>query len=485
MCEMEKYMDQGEVLCMMLDCSIEIAVLFDHNGVVLYANQAAQKHFEYSQLLGRSVVDVFPNDFSYVSGQLTTDVVCDGVMRDMVAYRENQTCFSVQAKFVKPEDETGRFFCLANNVTEQNQVKRRLLANNREVEEADRVKTEFVANVTHELRTPVNGILGNLKELMDIETDERKLRHLRLGERGCADMNSIINNILDFSKLDANKFELEYQCFDFRNMMDYVYSTHINKMTEKGLELNFIISPKIPEKIIGDELRIERILNNLLSNAYKFTSVGRIVAEVVLTERIENRIELFFLVSDTGIGIDEEGQRKLFQSFTQVDASISRKYGGTGLGLTICKQLVELMDGNIRVQSRPNQGSTFSFSIWVEVPENTKLEATISEDKEQLFTEKVTDWTGRERVYRFGTKDNKQELEKRLSKLLLSVDMGNWEKAEEMSETVRELTANAPKEQKTLVLRLKMAVQKENAESAIEAGEALRTYIRAGGAHRR
>jgi len=160
-------------------------------------------------------------------------------------------------------------------------------------------------------------------------------------------MNILINNILDFSKLEAGKFVLEPRKFNFRNMIDYVKGNHSNRIVEKGLDFSITVSPDIQECIVGDELRIVQILNNLLSNAYKFTSVGAIHVEIVKTAQIEKKVEIFFMVMDTGIGIAKADQDKLFQSFTQVDASISRKYGGTGLGLNITKQLVELMGGTV------------------------------------------------------------------------------------------------------------------------------------------
>ena len=214
--------------------------------------------------------------------------------------------------------------------------------------------------------------MGNAQALINKEEDEEKLRLLHLVERGCRDMHSIINNILDFSKLEAGKFVLEPRRFQFRNMIDYVKSNHINRIIEKGLEFSITVPNSIPEYIVGDELRIVQILNNLISNAYKFTAVGEIHVEVVKTAQTGNRIQLFFMVIDTGIGIDKAAQDKLFQSFYQVDASISRRYGGTGLGLNICKQLIELMGGNIHVESTVGKGTIFTFDIWAEIAEEDK-----------------------------------------------------------------------------------------------------------------
>ncbi len=292
-------------------------------------------------------------------------------------------------------------------------------------------------------------------------------KSLRLIERCCGDMNKIINNILDFSKLEAGKFTLEPRRFHFRDMLDYVRSNHINKITEKGLGFFMTVSPQIPEHIIGDELRIVQILNNLLSNAQKFTSVGKITVEVVKTAQVKDRMELFFIVKDTGIGIDQEDKDKLFQSFSQVDASISRKYGGTGLGLNISKQLAELMGGAIEVESEKNKGSTFSFSIWVGICEEDNHPVGQGDWLVQPVAGEAV-WPGdseeEDAIKIYGTPENQENLKKVLSKLILCVEMENWEKAEMFMETVRQLTMEAPSDVKRIVLRLKMAIQKENYE---------------------
>lgn len=334
-----------------------------------------------------------------------------------------------------------------------------------EAQQAMKVKSEFVANVTHELRTPVNGVKGNVQALLEEVSDSKTRKSLQLIERCCDDMNRIINNILDFSKLEAGKFVLELHRFHFRNMLDYVRNNHINKLTEKGLGFFVTVSPQIPEYVVGDELRIVQILNNLLSNAQKFTAVGKISVEAVRTARINDKIELFFMVKDTGIGIDAADRDKLFQSFSQVDASISRKYGGTGLGLNICKQLVELMGGKIEVESERNRGSTFSFSIWVGIPDGEEELPDQPGLEMPLFTERIKDASKEiplEEIRKYGTSENLKILNNNLSKLILCVEMENWEKAEMFMETIRQMTEGAPRDVSRVILRLKMAIQKEN-----------------------
>ena len=178
------------------------------------------------------------------------------------------------------DDNPGLYLCMANDILEKEFLGREVEQVRQEAQQAMKVKSEFVANVTHELRTPVNGILGNARELLDFVTDEKILKSLRLIERCCGDMNKIINNILDFSKLEAGKFTLEPRRFHFRNMLNYIKSQHQAKNTEKGLGFFITVSPQVPEYLIGDELRVGQLLNNLLSNAKKYTSIGKITVEV-------------------------------------------------------------------------------------------------------------------------------------------------------------------------------------------------------------
>jgi signal transduction histidine kinase len=450
-----------------VDNSLEMMFIVGEDGRIVYANKKAECLLEYDDLCGCSADELFPGIFTDPEDTMNIDSEPEYErLRELVAYRKNRTCFPV---LIKMHHEDGYFCCMGYDASERNLLKKQAGNAEQQMKDALKVKSEFVANVTHELRTPVNGILGNTQSLMEIETDPEKKKLLGLVERGCSDMHSIINSILDFSKLEAGKFTLEKREFNFHNMVDYVKSNHIHRITEKGLDFAVTVSPDIPEMLIGDELRIVQILNNLISNAYKFTTVGKISLDIVKTAQIKNRIQLFFLVIDTGVGIDAAGQEKLFKSFSQVDASITRKYGGTGLGLNISKQLVELMDGSIRVESKKGKGSMFSFHIWLELPggdwSSTSDKVESGEEIDRLKSAFIEEEdTGK--LFVFGEPANINEINKKLSKLELCVDMENWEKAEMFSEGIRQLTSKAPREVKNSVLRLKMAVQKGDREKS-------------------
>lgn len=462
---------KDEMFRFALEHAMELVLLVGADGKITYANCSAKQWLEYGEdIIGTPVGTIFP-------GMIWMDDTGAGKavarIQDVMAYRKNQTCFPIQLQVLKTEEWTDSYLCMGINTADKQMLAQKVQQSGQELAAAQKIKNEFVANVTHELRTPVNGILGNTKELLEEECDEKRLQKLRLIERGCKDMNALINNILDFSKLEAGKFTLEQRKFNFREMMDYVKASHRNKTTEKGLDFFMTISPDIPECVVGDELRIVQILNNLLSNACKFTSVGKITVEALKTGQSGNRIELFFLVLDTGIGIDKEGQDKLFKSFSQVDASISRKYGGTGLGLNITRQLVEMMDGKIHVQSEPGKGTMFSFYIWVELPEDAAPVAPVAQRTDSWKPIRLEDALAHEHLREFGSVENKAEMKKKMSKLILSLEMENWEKAELFMESIKQLTEEAPQEIKTMVLRLKMAVQKGDYAKATAAYEVL------------
>lgn len=451
---------------------VEMSVAFDTHGIITHTNPATDLALDYPEgLQGIHVSEVFPGTFERTEEGFFTELDFGDAKGPVMVYRRNKTCFYAQFRFLHAALPEYEYICLMTDVSNEIFLEKRIVQVQQEAEEAAKVKSEFVANVTHELRTPVNGILGNTRILLEEITDNKLLHTLQLIERGCNDMNSIINNILDFSKLEAGKFSLEKREFDFRGMIDYVKSNHAPKITEKGLQFFVSISPEIPERIIGDELRIVQILNNMLSNACKFTPVGKISLEVLKTARNQNRMELFFIVNDTGIGIDKKEQDKLFQSFSQVDASVSRKYGGTGLGLNISKQLVELMGGTVNVESEKGKGSSFTFSVWVDIPEDEV--DTVSAGVDQRGPSFLTEEQEQDSLYQFGSEKNARELEEKMSKLILAVEMDNWEKAEMFMEVIRQLTENAPREVKSATLRLKMAVQKGDYEKTINAHQAL------------
>lgn len=252
----------------------------------------------------------------------------------------------------------------------------------KEAETASRIKSEFLANMSHEIRTPLNGVIGFINLLIKTKLDDRQNDHVHTIQKSALNLLSIINDILDFSKIEAGKLKLEHIPFNVRECVEDAITLMAPNAHEKGLELIPIIYQDVPEKIIGDHLRVKQILTNLINNAIKFTTEGEVILRVMIDSEEPQNITLMFRISDTGIGLSPEEQKLLFRPFSQADATTTRQFGGTGLGLAISKRLVEEMQGEINVESLPNEGATFWFTIKaqrnesIEFPFNPQLEGT-------------------------------------------------------------------------------------------------------------
>jgi len=233
----------------------------------------------------------------------------------------------------------------------------------RQAEAATKAKSEFLANMSHEIRTPMNAIMGFTDLMSKTELLGKQRDYLGKIQYSSHSLLRIINDILDLSKIEAGKLVLEQTMFRLHDVMDSVSDMFSTKAAEKGIEFIVSLAPDTPGEVIGDPLRLRQILINLINNAVKFTQQGEVVLKTTVVEKWDNKLTLEFSVNDTGIGIPQEQIPQLFDSFAQADGSTTRKYGGTGLGLTICKRLVEIMGGDITVESRPEQGSLFTFTV--------------------------------------------------------------------------------------------------------------------------
>ena len=277
---------------------------------------------------------------------------------------------------------------LSKEIEQRKRVEKDLQKSKEIAEAASKTKSEFLANMSHEIRTPMNGILGTMQLLQDTELNESQREYVGIAYSSGESLLSLLNDILDFSKIEAGKLKLEYIPFDLKSLTKDLTVLLKQRADEREVVLTTECDSEIPEIIKGDSVRIRQILTNLMTNAIKFTEKGTVTVKAILLEKSEASVRIRLEVNDTGIGIAEKTQRKLFNSFTQADGSTTRKYGGTGLGLAIVRQLVTMMRGRLGVKSEEGKGACFWVEVSFEIPQDIDMSAAQQEkEKEVEFLE--------------------------------------------------------------------------------------------------
>jgi PAS domain S-box-containing protein len=300
--------------------------------------------------------------------------------RECIYVRKDGQHLVVTLASTAVHDEHGEisgYLGIANDITERKKAETESHHAMVIAEKANRSKSEFLANMSHEIRTPMNGILGMTDLTLDTELTREQRDNLSLVKISAESLLAVLNDILDFSKIEAGKLEFESIPFDLRASIGDALQTLSYRIHQKGLELICDVHPEVPEFLVGDPGRLRQIVVNLIGNAIKFTEKGEIVVSVAEDAAKDGRVCLHLTVADTGIGIPLDRQEKIFQAFSQADESTNRKFGGTGLGLTISTRLVEMMGGRIWVESEPGKGSTFHFTAWFGMQEKATSPATV------------------------------------------------------------------------------------------------------------
>ena len=465
--------NREEFFYFILNHSQECIIRYDSSGCIEYCNDRLFELTGYSagELTGVYIGELIQNVFAIVGNHIElADEYKDMEVIETVLYRKNKTCFPVEIKVVSCVfDGVEVMICTAVDMTRYKESIRKVEETTIQMQESMKARDAFVANVTHELRTPVNGIKGHAEILMEQEQDFQKTNYLKMILDCCTTMEGIINNILDFSKLEAGKFQIDEKPFSFYDFISRMEKMFNMLTMRKGLRFTLNVAQEVPDKVIGDELRLTQILNNLVSNAVKFTEQGYVGIEIALNTRINDEVELFFMVVDTGIGLSQEDKDKLFKSFSQADASITRKYGGTGLGLAITRELVTMMHGKVWADGEKGKGSTFSFTIRLKTEQTQDSAEQEPSIRKWKYSNNLNKIAGEQDLMNeLGSDINIRELKKYFEKLNISMDMENWQKAESFATSLKQLVSKGSKDLQRLTFRMEMAIRKSDCDKARE-----------------
>jgi len=360
----------------LVDNVVDGIILTDASGFVVEFNPAAESIYGYraQEVVGRTIHALVPTgDVTYE--QVIKECISKrdaaehaSVVRELAGVRKNGERFALELS-VTPTPLGGQtmFTAVVRDITRRKRAEQALIQASEAAEAASRAKSEFLANMSHEIRTPMNGVLGMTELMLETQLDPLQKDYAHTIRDSAKSLLTVVNDILDYSKVEAGRLELERIDMDLRDVVEDVARLIALQAHAKGLEISAQVDPSLPDAVIGDPGRVRQILLNLGSNAVKFTEQGEVALSLQVEHCDAQQVVVRCTVRDTGIGIPADRLDKLFKPFSQVDSSMTRRFGGTGLGLSIARSLVELMDGQIHAESVVGKGSTFSFSAKFEV----------------------------------------------------------------------------------------------------------------------
>ncbi len=354
---------------MLLDNAADAVFVAGKDERWVYVNDLALSMLGYTrdELIGASIYELLPKEHREAAREDLLSQLSQHkfLRREIRLLRKNGTRFPVEMNTALLPD--GSIYGSCRDITERKVFEAALIKAKEGAESASRAKSEFLATMSHEIRTPMNGIIGMAELALDTKLEPEQREYLELLQVSSHSLLSIINDILDFSKIESGKLLLEKIEFPIRELIASSLKALALRANQKGIELVYKIDPVIPVMLVGDPVRLRQVITNLVGNAIKFSEDGNIVLDIQLAHRSESEVQIYFSVTDHGIGIALDKQQAIFESFSQADTSITRKYGGTGLGLSISSRLVTSMQGTLEVNSRLGKGSTFYFTASFEV----------------------------------------------------------------------------------------------------------------------
>lgn len=349
------------------DAMTDMITIHDNEFNIVYANKAAR------DVLAASFTDeIWPKCYKSIHGTEEPPKGCPSCSclktKKSVSYEiyEPHLRMFIEIRAIpriNSKNEVIGIIHIIRDITERKVAEEELIRSQRAAIEAYRVKSEFLANMSHEMRTPMNGVIGIMDVMLDSTLTPEQMEHIEMAKASAESMLNLLNDLLCYSKIESGKLTIEKDSFSLRASIKRSIDTLSLQIKDKGLELACAVSEGVPDQLVGDAGRLGQILLNLIGNAVKFTETGKISVDVSTERTTGNEIVLKFAISDTGIGIPENHLDVIFDSFTQVDSTNTRKYGGAGLGLSISKSLVKMMHGRIWVKSTLGQGSTFYFTL--------------------------------------------------------------------------------------------------------------------------